>query len=133
VENLGDVDAAIEAVERFAEAFALSMPTGHINSFAHRTRPSLIAVVIRDDQPVNLVSAFERPVRTTEGIAAGSARKLAEEYTRSAQQWGDTPAYAAVSHAFDDSTIAEAFGTNRAFGELLSELNGTLVASWKTA
>ncbi|WP_432934417.1 type I-E CRISPR-associated protein Cas7/Cse4/CasC [Microbispora sp. CA-135349] len=67
-DNLGSLEAAIEAVGRFAEAFALSMPTGRINSFAHRTRPSLVAVVVRDDQPVNFVSAFERPIRDTDHI-----------------------------------------------------------------
>lgn len=132
-DNLGSVDAALEAVGRFAEAFALSMPTGHINSFAHRTRPSLVAVVVRDDQPVNLVSAFERPIRDADGIAAASAARLAREYQRSSQQWGDTPAHVAVSHAFDnDSDFTAAFGANQPFARLLSGLNEALVASWKT-
>lgn len=130
--NLGGVDAAIETVGRFAEAFALSMPTGHINSFAHRTRPSLVAVVVRDDQPVNLVSAFERPIRNTEGIAAASAARLAKEYERSSNQWGDKPLHVAVSHAFEDTTLAEAFGVNHTFSELLSGLNDALITSWKT-
>jgi CRISPR system Cascade subunit CasC len=129
-DNLGGVEAAIEAVGRFAEAFALSMPTGHIHSFAHRTRPSLIAVVVRDDQPVNLVSAFERPVRGSEGVAAASARRLAGEYTRATAQWGDRPVHVAVSHAFEDDDLAEAFGPNRPFAVLLSGLNKALTASW---
>jgi CRISPR system Cascade subunit CasC len=132
VDNLGSVEAAIDTIGRFAEAFALSMPTGHINSFAHRTRPSLVAVVIRDDQPVNLVSAFERPIGNTEGIAAASAARLAREYQRSAEQWGDTPVHVAVSHAFEDPSVASAFGTNRTFSELLSGLNDALTASWKS-
>ncbi|KAA9376255.1 type I-E CRISPR-associated protein Cas7/Cse4/CasC [Microbispora cellulosiformans] len=131
--NLGSVDAAIEAVGRFAEAFALSMPTGHINSFAHRTRPSLVAVVVRDDQPVNLVSAFERPIRDSDGIASTSAARLAREYQRSTQQWGDTPAHVAVSHAFDnDGPLTAAFGANQSVSQLLSGLNQALTASWKT-
>ncbi|WP_182880462.1 type I-E CRISPR-associated protein Cas7/Cse4/CasC [Microbispora sp. H10949] len=131
--NLGSVDAAIETVSRFAEAFALSMPTGHINSFAHRTRPSLVAVVVRDDQPVNLVSAFERPIRDTDGIAFTSAARLAREYQRSTQQWGDTPAHVAVSHAFDnDGPLTAAFGPNQSFSQLLSGLNQALTTSWKT-
>ncbi|MEU8271729.1 type I-E CRISPR-associated protein Cas7/Cse4/CasC [Sphaerisporangium sp. NPDC049002] len=130
--NLGSVEAAIETVTRFAEAFALSMPTGHINSFAHRTRPSLVAVVVRDDQPVNLVSAFERPVRESDGIAAASAVRLAKEYVRSSRQWGDEPTHVAVSHAFEDDVLAEAFGANETFSELLSGLNDALTASWKT-
>lgn len=131
VENLGGAEAAVEAVGWFAEAFALSMPTGHIHSFAHRTRPSLVVVVVRDDQPVNLASAFESPVKETEGIAAASARRLAKEYTRSTEQWGDQPAYVAACHAFEDDTLAEAFGDNQPFKGLLSGLNKTLTTSWR--
>ncbi|MFC0863422.1 type I-E CRISPR-associated protein Cas7/Cse4/CasC [Sphaerimonospora cavernae] len=132
VDNLGSVDSAIEAVGRFAEAFALSMPTGHINSFAHRTRPSLVAVVVRDDQPVNLVSAFERPIRGTEGIAAASAVRLAAEYARSTQQWGDEPVHVGVCHAFDNDAIDGAFGDNQTFVQLLTGLDDALTVSWKT-
>ncbi|WP_106398891.1 type I-E CRISPR-associated protein Cas7/Cse4/CasC [Actinocorallia populi] len=134
VENLGNVDEAIKAVGLFAEAFALSMPTGHINSFAHRTRPSLVAVVLRDDQPVNLVSAFETPVangREDKGFAQVSAQRLAAEFARSCKQWGDEPAYAGASHAFDDESLTAAFGENLAFSTLLSQLDDALAASWK--
>ncbi|GII96933.1 type I-E CRISPR-associated protein Cas7/Cse4/CasC [Sinosporangium siamense] len=130
VDNLGSVDAAIDAVGKFAQAFALSVPTGHINSFAHRTRPSLVAVVVRNDQPVNLVTAFESPVKETNGIAAASARRLAEEYTRSTEQWGDQPAFFAACHAFEDDVLAKAFGANQPFNTLLSGLNETLTTSW---
>lgn len=62
-DNLGgDTEAALDALDRFVDSFTLSAPTGYQKSFAHRTRPSLVAVVVRTDQPVNLVSAFEEPV-----------------------------------------------------------------------
>ncbi|TQM66874.1 CRISPR system Cascade subunit CasC [Actinomadura hallensis] len=134
-ENLGSGAAAVDAVGRFAKAFALSMPTGHITSFAHRTRPSLVTVTVRDDQPVNLVSAFERPVpaNTNAGIAAASADRLAEEYQRSVRQWGDEPVYTAVSHAFDDKegTLAAALGPNLSFQELLTGLDEVVSRTWK--
>lgn len=139
IENIGSQDDALDAVHRFGRAFALSMPTGHITSFAHRTRPSLVAVVVRDDQPVNLVSAFERPVPATDpsgaarGVAAESAGRLAREYLRSVRQWSDEPAYAAVSHAFDgdaDDDIARAFGDNLSFDEMLQGLDQTLAQAW---
>jgi CRISPR system Cascade subunit CasC len=141
IDNIGSVDRALDAVRRFGQAFALSMPTGHIASFAHRTRPSLVAVVVRDDQPVNLVSAFERPVPATDntgavrGIAAESAARLAREYRRSVQQWGDQPAHAAVSHAFDDTTgddIVRAFGDNQPFDQLLHGLDQALARTWQS-
>ncbi|GAA2277887.1 type I-E CRISPR-associated protein Cas7/Cse4/CasC [Actinomadura luteofluorescens] len=136
-ENLGSGAAAVDAVGQFARAFALSMPTGHITSFAHRTRPSLVVVTVRDDQPVNLVSAFERPVptNTDAGIAAASADRLADEYQRSVRQWGDEPVYTAVSHAFDDGkgALAAAFGANLAFQELVAGLDKVVSRAWKQA
>ena len=63
--NLG-VEELKTAVRGFAEAFIRSMPTGKQNTFANRTLPNMVYVVLRGDQPVNLAGAFERPV------AAGS-------------------------------------------------------------
>lgn len=136
-ENLGSGEMAVDAVGRFARAFALSMPTGHISSFAHRTRPSLVVVTVRDDQPVNLVSAFERPVptNTDAGVAATSADRLADEYQRSVRQWGDEPVYTAISHAFDDNkgALAAAFSANLPFQELLAGLDTVVSRAWKQA
>lgn len=71
---------AAEVVREFAEAFVHSMPTGKQNPFANRTLPNDVYVTIRRDQPVNLVSAFEKPVTTSgnSGYLAGSERALAE-------------------------------------------------------
>lgn len=131
-ENLGETDAAIDAVGTFIDAFARSVPSGHVNSFAHQTRPSLIAVVVRGDQPVNLVSAFEAPIRSDDGIAAKSAHRLATEYDRAVRQWGDTPAHVAACHIFAPDTPAgeslhNVFGTVQTFPELLSGLRGCLI------
>eukprot|EP00918_Siedleckia_nematoides_P069948 GHVU01152483.1.p1 GENE.GHVU01152483.1~~GHVU01152483.1.p1 ORF type:complete len:122 (+),score=15.49 GHVU01152483.1:28-366(+) len=38
------------------------MPTGTQNTFANRTLPNVVVVSLRDDQPINLATAFERPV-----------------------------------------------------------------------
>lgn len=125
-ENLGETQAVLEAVDLFVDSFARSVPTGYGNSFAHRTRPSLLAVAVRDDQPVNLVSAFEKPVASPRGgIAELSARRLAEEHLRGCAQWGDAPAYTAVTHAFDSEAapqLTEAFGVSLSFPELRSSL-----------
>jgi CRISPR system Cascade subunit CasC len=134
-ENLSETDAAIEAVQTFIDSFTRSVPSGHANTFAHRTRPSLVAVVVRTDQPVNLVSAFEAPVRpeaTNGGIAATSAGRLATEYSRATTQWGDTPAYVAACHTFDPDTphgeqLHAAFGPIQTFPELLSGLRDHLL------
>ena len=60
-------EEAVRAAVNFVRAFCLSMPTGKQNSFANRTAPEAAYVTIRGDQPVNLASAFERPVRSFAG------------------------------------------------------------------
>ncbi|MDI5964919.1 type I-E CRISPR-associated protein Cas7/Cse4/CasC [Streptantibioticus silvisoli] len=133
-DNLGgDTDAALAAVELFVDTFARSMPTGHANSFAHRTRPSLVAVVVREDQPVNLVSAFERPVPPTAGLATESADRLAREYGDAVRAWGDTPLYKAACHTFGESeqttSLTKAFGVGVTFSNLLTGLRAELAAA----
>lgn len=51
------------AVRGFTESFIRSMPTGKQNTFANRTLPDMVYAVIREDQPVNLAGAFEKPVQ----------------------------------------------------------------------
>lgn len=60
--QLGSAKATAYGVAAFAEAFVRSMPTGKQNTFANRTLPNVVAVSLRDDQPINLVTAFECPV-----------------------------------------------------------------------
>lgn len=74
--QLGEDTPAV--VRGFAEAFICSMPTGKQNSFANRTLPDAVYVTVRRDQPINLVNAFEEPIRSDEGYAKKSAQKLAE-------------------------------------------------------
>ncbi|GGO98587.1 type I-E CRISPR-associated protein Cas7/Cse4/CasC [Wenjunlia tyrosinilytica] len=136
--NLTDEEAAVTAVEEFVTSFARSMPTGYGNSFAHRTLPSLVAVVVRADQPVNLASAFEEPVTGTAGIAAQSARRLAREHAKATGAWGDTPTFTSLCHTFaDDGQTAElleaTFGPAVAFPELLTSLRGHLTDAAKQA
>ncbi|MFI6372385.1 type I-E CRISPR-associated protein Cas7/Cse4/CasC [Streptomyces sp. NPDC050546] len=135
-DNLGgDTHAALDALDRFVDSFALSAPTGYQNSFAHRTRPSLVAVVVRTDQPVNLVSAFEEPVVAEAGIQANSARRLAEEHITATQVWGDTPLYAGASHTFTTreprtkdtaETLTQAFGEPVTFADLRTTLHARI-------
>ncbi|MFE3444956.1 type I-E CRISPR-associated protein Cas7/Cse4/CasC [Nocardia sp. NPDC059180] len=128
--NLGETDAVLEAIDIFVDSFARSMPTGYGNSFAHRTLPSLVAVVVREDQPVNLVSAFEKPISAPHGgIAERSARALAAEQRRSIDMWGDKPAHIAFAHAFDSETqkdLETAFGAAVTFTELRQGLREQL-------
>ncbi|MFI5755170.1 type I-E CRISPR-associated protein Cas7/Cse4/CasC [Streptomyces sp. NPDC051569] len=151
--NLTDEEAAVTAVEEFVTSFTRSMPTGYGNSFAHRTLPSLVAVVVRSDQPVNLVSAFEEPVSASSatpaeghlsrrngpsGIAANSARRLAREHAEALRAWGDAPDFTGVCHTFTESAgttelLEETFGEALAFPQLLNGLRAHLTDTLKQA
>lgn len=62
MEQLESSEATACGMAAFVEAFVKSMPTGKQNAFANRTLPNVVAVSLRDDQPINLATAFERPV-----------------------------------------------------------------------
>ncbi|MBQ6327010.1 MAG: type I-E CRISPR-associated protein Cas7/Cse4/CasC [Clostridia bacterium] len=75
---LGKADA-VDAARDFAEAFICAMPTGKQNTFANRTLPDVVYVALRTDQPLNLVGAFEKPVRAQDGgLLAPSVRALSD-------------------------------------------------------
>ncbi|WP_322770231.1 type I-E CRISPR-associated protein Cas7/Cse4/CasC [Frankia sp. Cr1] len=139
--NLGDdTAAALDAVELFLHSFVRSTPSGYGNSFAHRTLPSLVAVVVRQDQPVNLVSAFENPVRARNGIVAASARRLAREHSLATSQWGDTPLHTGLCHTFDPddeetaataAALSTAFRPAQTFPTVLAKLRASLIETVK--
>ncbi len=62
MEQLESTEATACGVAAFVEAFVKSMPTGKQNTFANRTLPNVVAISLRDGQPINLATAFERPV-----------------------------------------------------------------------
>ncbi len=124
LDNLeGDLDAALEALRAFLIAFVRSMPTGHQNTFAHRTTPSLVAVAVRQHQPVNLVSAFEAPIRPSAGVAAESARRLAEEMQQTSTLWGLNPTLVASTYTVPEggsATLTNALGAPRPFDDVVA-------------
>lgn len=88
-ENIG-ADLAVKGIREFIKDFILTMPTGKQNTFANKTLPQYIMVTIRDDTPVNLVSAFETPVKARDGYVVESIKKLEQEFVESLK-FVDTP------------------------------------------
>lgn len=79
--HLGDGTQA--ALTAFIRAFVCSMPTGKQNTFANRTLPDAVLICLRQDQPLNLVGAFERPVpQSDEGYVSASVERLASHAAR---------------------------------------------------
>lgn len=86
-------EQAAETVRAFGEAFLFSMPTGKQNTFANRTLPDAVYVILREDQPVNLCGAFERAVpRSAQGYAAPSKAALAQYAQQMYSSFAEAPA-----------------------------------------
>ena len=89
-DNLGDSAATRRAVEAFTRAFVLSMPTGKQNTFANRTLPDAVLLMLRDSRPINLVGAFEEAVKDDSRISASISR-LAAHASEVHEAYGETP------------------------------------------
>lgn len=100
------------AVEGFIKAFLLSMPTGKQNTFANRTVPDLAYITLRQDQPVNLSGAFERPVRSNgDGYVNSSIQALSRYALRTYQSFTAAPEQAfCVGSAEQAESIAPSVG-----------------------
>lgn len=77
--NLGNRDLTLEGLKLFIKDFIMTMPTGKENSYANKTLPQYVMINVRDDTPVNLVSAFEIPVSSNGGYVDTSIKRLEEE------------------------------------------------------
>ena len=87
----GDIDKTVEVIKLYIEAFVKSMPSGKSNTFANMTLPQTLLITVREDRPVSLVSAFEKPVRSNEGFGELSTRALLKEEER-VRKFADQPA-----------------------------------------
>lgn len=133
-ENLADSEATADAVRTFIDTFVRCMPGGYGNSFAPRTLPHLVLVALREDQPVNLVSAYEKAVRGgASGIADESAARLAAEFKGVIETWGTAPAAHFATYypgeGDEAKTLVDAFGRPVTLPQLLDGTHKK-VAAW---
>ncbi len=126
--QLGSVEDTVGAIRLFVEAFAKSLPTGKVNTFANQTLPQAILVTIRDDRPVNLVSAFEEPVRSNDGYAEKSIKKLLKEEEK-VLKFVNKPLHTYYITMADMGEKIE--GEYDTFEELLNEFSKDLEANLK--
>ena len=128
--QLGSIEMAAKAVCDFTDAFARSMPTGKINTFANRTAPNSIYVVLRPDQPLNLVGAFEKPISAAgdKGFVAASAGELVKQ-ANEAGKWTARPLVSlAVSDLMGGIVDVEIMDTlNNMLLRLASEIEGAML------
>ncbi|MDO5738017.1 MAG: type I-E CRISPR-associated protein Cas7/Cse4/CasC [Eubacteriales bacterium] len=81
-----------EALIKFLEGFVTSMPTGKQNTFANRTLPSYLMVCLREDQPINMVGAFEAPVYPSErGVLEPAAERFVNHVKSVYENFAENP------------------------------------------
>lgn len=108
VHNLGNKDLAVEGLKLFIKDFLMTMPTGKENTFANKTIPQYVLINVRKDTPVNLVSAFEEPVKSQNGYINPSIKHLEDE-NKAVNKFVENPVYSIVltTKSSDISTQAE--------------------------
>ncbi|MCX4681568.1 type I-E CRISPR-associated protein Cas7/Cse4/CasC [Streptomyces sp. NBC_01433] len=93
--NLSDYAGAMDVRQvttAFIRVFAEAVPSGHITSYAHTTRPDVLIATVTGN-PLNHVGAFETPIETEAGghLTAAAAR-LAEHIMLTDTAYGDPTA-----------------------------------------
>lgn len=107
-----------KAVEGFAKAFLLSMPTGKQNTFANRTVPDFAYITVREDQPVNLAGAFEAPVRSDQnGYVLKSIKALTDYADKTYKTFVDAP-----KNAYYIGTCESSIASQVSMKQLMDEL-----------
>ena len=91
-ENLqGDAALLRRTVEAFIRASIFALPSGKQKSFAAHTLPGFIGVTVRERGAArSLIGAFERPVRTREGLEAASVAALEDYQERLDTLYGES-------------------------------------------
>ena len=89
--NLGSEAEIAEIIKAFIEAFIKAIPSGHQNGFAAHSLPALVAIVVRDGQPISLVDAFEDPIRPGGGksLLENAVSNLDTHWSDLAKMYGD--------------------------------------------
>lgn len=82
VQQIDNQAAVANTLQLFIDSFVKSMPTGKINSYANQTLPHAVIVSLRTDRPVSLVTAFENPIKASDGHAEASIKALFKEMKR---------------------------------------------------
>lgn len=76
-------------VAAFIEAVLKAVPSARRNSMNANTLPFCVIGIVRDKgHPVQLINAFETPVKSKDGYAQVSYEKLLEEEARLRNRWG---------------------------------------------
>ena len=122
--QLKDEESTVNTLKLFVKAFANSMPTGKVNSFANQTLPHLLLLEIREDRPVNFVNAFENPIKSRDGYVSESIHRLFET-EKNVNQFSELPinSYYVIVGDENIDTNSVKLGNMK---ELLTRMEGNL-------
>ncbi len=90
-EHLGSLssDERQTVVRTFIEATIKAVPSARKNTMNGNTLPIYVMGVVREKgHPIQLVNAFETPVKSSQGYSAKSVELLKGEYTKLKETWG---------------------------------------------
>lgn len=78
-----------DVVRTFVEATIKAVPVARKNTMNGNTLPVHVLGVVREKgHPIQLVNAFENPVRSSQGYAVKSVELLKSEYAKLSETWG---------------------------------------------
>lgn len=72
----------------FVQAAVMAVPSARKNSMNASTVPSYVMGLVRNGHPLQLVNAFETPIRTHQGLVEPSVEAMRKEYARMKEVWG---------------------------------------------
>jgi len=76
-------------VRTFVESTIKAIPGARKNTMNGNTLPIHVLVVVRENgHPIQLVNAFENPIRSTQGYGAKAIEQLKAEYAKLKETWG---------------------------------------------
>jgi len=76
-------------VRTFVEATVKAIPGARKNTMNSNTLPDYVLGVIREKgHPIQLVNAFEKPIKSTQGYVIESIKRLNAEYSDLKETWG---------------------------------------------
>lgn len=109
VDQLGDLDTALDVIEAWARTFLMVVPSGKANSTAPHTSPDLVHLAVRD-APMSLASGFEKPIYTTADGYLNRAISTLDNYTQRLHRFvGDTGAWS--GHSGTTDIVTDSLGT----------------------
>ncbi|MER5866115.1 type I-E CRISPR-associated protein Cas7/Cse4/CasC [Kitasatospora sp. NPDC002040] len=108
----GDAELARRLCQAFIEGFVNTLPTSGQTNSAVWTLPDLVHFAARDDRPVNLSSAFDKPVRGGhDGHAEPSIHALAA-YAQTIERLTGGRGLVKAVHAYTDTIPLPGLGDN---------------------